>query len=358
MKYCTKCVMPDTRPRIQFNEEGICNACVWHEKKKEINWEEKWDSLKKLCKIYRSKKGSWDVIVPVSGGKDSSTIAYKFKHELGMHPLTITFAHPLPTRLGWTNWNNFVQTGFDNILITPDMESYRKFAKDFFINKGMPKQPFVVGISTAIIKLSKRLGINLICFAEQGEAEYGGQVKSISRFDREFLTGIYYEGQIDSGSYGPWWEVPTDNDLHSLYVTWFSNFWNWDPEKNAIFAKEHCGMEMMVGGNIGTFTNFAQNEDKLQDLHTFQMFTKHGFSRCSSDVSIETRWGRMTREQGVKIVNELDGLFPLEYLDAYCDYFQMTKKEFWDVINRFANKELLEYTGKPERPWILKEKVK
>ncbi len=352
--YCSKCLNVSTRPRIVL-KNGICNACLWHEQKKSIDWNIRWNELEKICDKFRSKNNNHDCIIPVSGGKDSSTIAYQFKHKLGMNPLTVTFSHPLWTQMGWRNWNNFVSTGFDNILISPDQESYRKFNKDFFISHGMPKQAFVVGISSAIIKLAKKFNINLIVFAEQGEIEYGGNQKYIEKFDRKFLTNIYYEGQEDSGKYGTWWEVPSDNDLKDIYVTWYSLFTNWDPQDNALFAKKYTGMEMMVGGNIGTFSNYAQNEDRTQCLHVFMQFVKFGFSRCVADASIEIRHNRMSRNEGVKIVNEIDGQFPVEHLELYLDYFSMTKKEFWQTIKKHVNFDLLKKTKRIERPYILKK---
>ena len=275
-----------------------------------------------------------------------------------MHPLTVTFSHPTWSRIGWNNWQNFVNTGFDNILITPNQENYRRFNKDWFVRRGMPKQAFVVGISSAIIQVAASMGIGFICFAEEGETEYGGDtsVSRLKRFTREFLTRVYYEGQTDSEKYGKWWMVPTDNDLKNIYVTWMSRFWNWEPQDNAIFAKEHFGMEMTVGGNIGTFTNYAQNDDTaMQGLHCFMAFCKFGAGRCRSDACIEIRHGRMTRDQGVKVVNMLDGQYPVEYHDLYLDYFGMTDSEFWDVVDRHVNKSLLMPTGKIERPYVLRE---
>jgi hypothetical protein len=96
----------------------------------------------------------------------------------------------------------------------------------------------------------------------------------------------------------------------------------------------------------------------MQDLHAYLMFCKFGFGRCTSDASIEIRRGRMTREQGVEVVNKLDGTFPLEYLPAYLDYLDVTEREFWSTIEKFANKELLQETGDKVRPWILKEKIR
>ena len=356
LKYCTKCVMPETRPRITFNEGGVCNACQWHEiKKNKIDWDERNKHLEIICDKYRRNDGYWDCIVPASGGKDSTYIADKLL-QLDMHPLTISFAPQIPSGIDWRNWKNFVYTGFDNILITPDSRQYRKYAKDWLIEAGLPRQPFVTGISTSIIRIAKEKNIDLIMFAENGEVEYGGQNESLERFSRDFLINIYYEGQHNQEKYGPFWKVPSKQDLDKIYVTWMSFFEDWEPEDHAKVAVHKYGLEMPVGGNIGTFTNYAQIGDPGQDLHMYLCFLKNCFGRCSADVSIEIRRGRLSREEGFKIVGELDGIFPLEYLDLYLDYFEMEKNDFFEVLDSFANTEYLEQTGRKERPWMLIEK--
>ncbi len=221
---------------------------------------------------------------------------------------------------------------------------------------GLPKQPFVVGISTSILQYAGRYNIPFIMYGEQGEQEYGGESKHVEKFDRDFLINIYYEGQ-DPTKYGGMWKFPKQHKLDMLYATWWSLFAAWDPEYNARYAKENCGLQMMVGGSIGTFTNYSQLDDVMQDLHAYLMYVKHGFGRCTSDASIEIRHGRMTREEGVKVVNKLDGQFPVELLDCYLDYFEMTEPEFWAVIDKFANKKLLKKTGQSERPYVLKKEV-
>ncbi len=359
MKYCTKCVTPVSRPRVEFNEEGLCNACVWNEiKQKEIDWEARKAVFEKICSKYRGKE-PFDCIVPVSGGKDGSYVAHKVKHEYNMNPLCITFSPQIQTWIGRQNLDNFRQAGFNHILITPDAGVYRKYSKEWFIKKGMPKQPFVVGISTSVLRLASLLDIGLVIWGEQGEVEYGGESETtkLQRFTKEFLINYYYEGQKDSEKYGPWWRVPTQEQLDRIMSTWWSVYEDWDPDEHARIANKKCGLQMVVGGSIGTFTNASQLDDVMQDLHAYLMFVKFGFGRCTSDASIEIRRGRMTREEGVRVVNKLDGLFPLEYLDAYLDYFEMSESEFWDVINKFANKDLLIRTDKPERPWVLKKSL-
>ena len=155
MKYCSRCIMPDSRPRASF-KDGICNACLWHDFKRTIDWGARWKKLEEICSKYRRHDGEYDCIIPISGGKDSSYIAKRFRDDLGMHPLTITFNHPIPSRIGWQNWLNLIYTGFSNRLITPDPRAYRMFARDSLISKGLPKQPFVCGISTSIIREAKK----------------------------------------------------------------------------------------------------------------------------------------------------------------------------------------------------------
>lgn len=355
MFYCTKCVTPSTRPRIQFDENGVCNACNWHERKQtEIDWFKKKREFEIILDKFRDPF-KFDCIVPCSGGKDSSYVAWKLKHEFAMNPLCITFKPQLQTWLGRQNLENFQASGFNHILITPDTDQYKKFARESFINDGMPKQPFVTGISTALLQYAAKFDIKLVVYGEQGEVEYGGtkETETLKRFDHDFLKNIYYEGQ-DPSEYGPWWQMPSESDLNNVYATWWSLFEDWDSEHNARFAKEKCGLQMMVGGSIGTFTNYSQLDDILQDLHCYLMFVKYGFGRCTSDASIEIRRGRMTRDEGLKVVQKLDGQFPVEYLDVYLDYFEMTEKEFWQVIDSHVNKELLAKTGNAVMPYDLK----
>lgn len=360
MRYCTRCVTPASRPRIEFDDEGVCLACRWHEQKQvEIDWDARREQFRRICDTYRND-GPFNCIVPVSGGKDGSAVAWKVKHDFGMRPLCVTFAPQMQTWLGRQNLENFRQSGFDHILITPETGAYRRYAKEWFTRAGFPKQPFVVGISTSVLRLASNFGIRLIIWGEQGEQEYTGNSGTfgLDRFDREFLIKCYYEGQEDCEQYGPWWHVPSQEDLSSLVSTWWSLYEDWDPDAHVRIAKEKCGMQMLVGGSIGTFSSYAQLDDVMQDLHAYLMFCKYGFGRCTSDASIEIRRGRLSRSEGVRVVNELDGQFPVEYLPAYLDYFDMAEDEFWGVIDRFANKDLLRATGKLERPYVLREVVR
>jgi len=367
IQYCKKCLNISSRPRIEFNEEGVCNACQWAENKmKSVNWEKRWNKLEELCDKYRCKDSSkWDILVPCSGGKDGSYVAWRMKHDLGMNPLCATLLPQTQTELGKENLENFKKSGFDHIAITPNLQVYKKLAIRGFKEQGRPKMPFVTGISTVTLKIAINFNIPFIMYGEEGESEYGGAMTQAEnpKINREYLIKYYYSGHntekyLDQFSKKDlsWWLLPADKDMEkiNLFPTHWSHYENWDPAVHFKLAKEKCGLQALKGVSEGTFTNYAQLDDVLQDLHAYMMFIKFGFGRTTSDAGIEIRAGRMSRNGGVELVRKTDGMFPEKYLPDFLKYFEMTEEEFWKVIDSFAHKELLE---KVNDRWKLKPAV-
>jgi len=350
MFYCKECLNPSTRPRITFNEEGICNACRHLENKKKTDWKKRWRELKVLCKKYRKSKG-FDVIVPCSGGKDGSYVAWRLKYDLKMHPLCVTFSPPIQTALGRQNLENFRNSGFDVIEIRPDPIKYKELCKKLFIEQARCKFPFVIGIGTAVSYLADKLEIPLIIYGEEGETEYGGvdTYENVDFIDWNYYVNYYHEG-IELDDF--WWKKLPKSKQKKLDVTWWSKWENWDDKLHADLAKEKCGLQ--TEPQVGTFTDYSQLDDYLQDLHVFEGFIKYGTGRATGDGNLAIHNGRMTREEGFQLIKEKDGLFPIQHLQKYLDFFQMTEEEFWAVIDKHANLEILQETGNKERPYILK----
>ena len=73
MRYCKKCTMPDTRPGITFDAEGVCSACRHYEARKNVDWDARFKEFEAYCNKYRGMNGpgGYDCAVAVSGGKDS-----------------------------------------------------------------------------------------------------------------------------------------------------------------------------------------------------------------------------------------------------------------------------------------------
>lgn len=343
-----------TRPRLTFDERGWCSACQWMEEKRTLDWNKRLRDLSVLLDKYRSKHGGFDCIVPVSGGKDGSYVSYKLKHEYGMNPLTVTSRPPLTLELGDRNLLNFVRSGYDHIHVTANEHSMRVLNKIGFAEKGFPYYGWMISIISVVIRTSLHFQIPLIFYAEDGEVEYGGskENKYTPIFNIEYIKRAYFEAGYDqilevsglSDQELYWFRLPDQCELDKadMFLTHLSYFESWDPYRNYLIAKEHCGLEEAESSNSGTFTNFAQNDQALYALHTYLMYLKFGFGRATQDAGIEIRRGAMTREQGVNLVKLYDGHYPEEFLELYLDYYQMTQKEFDAVLDRWANKDLFE----------------
>ena len=355
MQYCTKCLNVSMRPRITFNEKGVCSACQWDEAKKTtVDWNTRWKELERLCDKYRVKDGSsnWDVIVPCSGGKDGSYVAWRMKHDMGMHPLCMTLVPVLQTAIGRQNLDNFKKIGFDHIGITANPKVYARLARKGFREQGRPMLPSNDGITTALLKFAIKLNIPFIVYGEEGESEYGGAMTQVEQreMDRASMINCYYSGHEQTEYLNEftreelkWWLLPSEEEMVNtgIFITQWSKYENWDPYRHYLFSKEKCGFQTLPTRSIGTYTNFAQLDDDAQDLHAYLMFLKFGFGRTTSDVCIDIRRGALDRKQALSLVKKYDGEYPEELIPVYLEYFDMTQGEFDSVIDRFANKELL-----------------
>lgn len=352
--WCKNCLNMSTRPRIEFDERGWCNACQWMEEKETLNWDAREDELKQILEKYRSKTGGFDCVVPVSGGKDGAYVAYNLKHKYGMHPLTVTVRPPLSLEVGNKNLERFIEKGYDHILVSPNSEIMRALNRAGFKEMGSPYFGWLVAIFSTVIRVALAHNISLIFYGEDGEVEYGGSTenKNISLFDMDYMKRSYFEGGyekvIKNTNYTEqqlyYWGFPKKEEISGkdLYLTHWGYFEKWDPYRNYLKAKEHYGLDESNQSNSGTFTNFAQNDQALYALHTYLMYLKFGFGRATQDAGIEIRRGAMTREQAVNLVRLYDGHYPEEYMDIYLDYYQMSQEEFDVVLDRWVNRELFE----------------
>ncbi len=196
VKFCKKCVISNQRPSstvefkntkgetkkvINFNEDGICSACVYHqEKETDIDWESRDEKLKKLLDRFRKNDGSYDIIIPGSGGKDSAFTAHVLKYKYGMTPLTVTWAPHLYTDIGIKNFQEWMHTGgLDNILYTPNGKLHKEMTRNAFKNLLHPFQPFIVGQRIIGPAMAKKFGVQLVMYGEN-QAEYGNAIEENS----------------------------------------------------------------------------------------------------------------------------------------------------------------------------------
>ena len=343
-----------TRPRISFDEKGFCSACQWSEKKKNLDWESRISELEVLLAKHRSDSKAFDCLVPVSGGKDGSYVAYNLKHKYGMNPLCVTVTPPLSLPLGDENLRSFVQSGYDHISINPNFNAMQKLNKIGFSDMGFQYYGWLIAIHTAVAHVAANFGISLIFYGEDGEVEYGGSTETSLNpiYDIEYQKRIYLEGgyskviqnaQLPRKALG-FFEFPeqSNKNVDQIELTHWSYFENWDPYRNYLVAKEHCGLRESDLSNPGTFTNFAQNDQALYSLHAYLMYLKFGFGRANQDACIEVRRGAMERSQAVNLVRLYDGNFPEEFEALYLEYYELNKNEFMEILDKHVNKDLFE----------------
>ena len=301
--WCKNCLNMSTRPRITFDDRGWCNACQWMEEKKSFDFKPRIEELQELSNKYRSTSGNFDCIVPVSGGKDGSYVAYNLKHKYGMNPLAVTVRPALSLEIGDKNLINFINSGYDHIHITPNPKVLNRLNKYGFIEKGFPYYGWLIAIHTAVIKTAVNFKIPLLFYGEDGEIEYGGSTESKNKalYGIDYMRRVYLEGGHQvvfdrikedgdiSDSDLSLFEFPTEEEISNLKLsfTHWSYFEAWDSYRNYVVAKEHCGLIEKEEGNIDTFTNFSQNDQALYALHAYMMYLKFGFGRATQDAGIE-----------------------------------------------------------------------
>ncbi len=358
LRFCTNCLSMSTRPRITFDQRGFCNACVWSEEKTGLDWNERQQELEELLAAAKQENkslNSFDCLVPVSGGKDGSYVAHTLKYKYGMNPLTLTIKPPMSLRLGEENLQSFIDSGYDHIAVSPNPQSMKKMNKFGFETLGFPYYGWLVSIFTSVARIAENMGISLIFYGEDGEVEYGGtsETKRHPTFTFSYQKKIYLEGGLDKALEKAgltehekyWFTYPSNLEDSQVRLAHWSYFENWDPYRNYLVAREHCGLKESEATNSGTFTNFAQNDQALYSLHAHLMYLKFGFGRANQDACIEIRRGAMAREQGVNLVKLYDGKYPEEFEEEYLDYFELSREKFFEILKKHTNSQLFDWAG-------------
>jgi len=379
IKFCKRCVVSNQRPRMHFDREGVCGACRYTEiKDSGISWKEREQMLRDLCDKTRRTDGRFDVIVPCSGGKDSSMVSHKLKHKYGMHPLTVTWAPFEYTPIGWKNFRNFIKSGFDNLMASPNGRLHRKLARLSFEVLGDPWQPFTYGQVAYAFHIAQKFDIRLVFFGENGEAEYSGDPRVYNLrgmpfevWAEQYFKGITIDNLIDYGLKETDYLTKDDFDdtdlmfyrppnveemkKNGVEFHWFGFYEKWVPQENYYYSSEHTGFEANPEGRSeGTYSKYASLDDQMDGFHFFMAFIKFGIARATSDAAHEVRDGHITREEAAALVKRYDGEFPKRWFRDVLGYLNITEEIFWQVVDRFRSPHIWK---KENGVWKLKKAV-
>lgn len=361
VRFCRNCVVSNQRPRTEFDERGVCSACQWaHEKDHAVDWKRREDELVALLDRHRSKDGSFDVVVPGSGGKDSAFVAHQLKTRYGMHPLSCTWAPFEYIPIGFRNLQSFTRSGFSNVLGTPDGLVHRKLSKLCFIYIGDAWQPFTYGQKAWAFHVASRFDVGLIFYGENGELEYGGSTKyknspreGPEEWEREYFRGTSVDRMVEQGvadgllapdaippEKREWYKAPHPDEIRKkgIEMHWYSYYHNWTPQENFYYAATHMGFETNdFGRSEGTYTKYASLDDKLDGFHWYLAFMKFGMGRASRDAQQDIRRHHITRDEGVALVKRYDGEFPKRFFPWFLEYVDVTEEHFWSVMDKYRS---------------------
>ncbi|MDQ3000961.1 MAG: N-acetyl sugar amidotransferase [Fibrobacterota bacterium] len=357
MKYCARCVMPDTKPDLHFDAEGVCNACRSYESRKVVDWTARRAELDKVLDRFRSKDQSrWDCIIPVSGGKDSTYQVIRML-QLGMNPLCVTATTCDLAEIGRKNIQNIKNLGVDYVEMSPNPVVRRKLNRVGLMQVGDISWPEHVGIFTIPIRAAVQFGVPLLVWGENSQNEYGGPAAASEnnvlnrRWLEEFggmlgmrVSDLIGQEGIEKRHLIPY-TYPTDVELQNAGTTgiFLGYYLPWDGYSNALIAQAN-GFLTLENTVEGSVVNYENLDNHQTGIHDYFKFLKFGFGRATDITCLHLRRDRITRRDAIDMVNRHDGKFPWTYLHKtikdILDPLDMTVDEFIKVCDRFTNKKI------------------
>jgi N-acetyl sugar amidotransferase len=373
--FCKRCVISNQRPNsaveyehtkdsqkktINFDAEGICDACRFAEKKNAtIDWDERERRLRDLLDQHRSRDGKYDCILPGSGGKDSFYASHILRTKYGMHPLTVTWAPHIYTEWGWKNFQSWIHAGHDNLLMTPNGRVHRlltRLAVDLLFH---PFQAFMFGQKSLAPKMALLHKIPLVIYGEN-EAEYGNPIGDTDTAKRDwsyftsddqskiFLGGVSIadlksQFGVEHQDLLPY--LPTDPqeiERQKVEVHYLGYYLKWHPQSCYYYAVEHGGFQASPERTPGTYSKYNSIDDRIDDFHYYTTGVKFGIGRASYDASQEIRSGDINREEGVALVKRFDHEYPSRFADEIFRYLSIPEKEFPEASKMFEEPTLTE----------------
>jgi N-acetyl sugar amidotransferase len=387
VKYCVRCVMSNQRPAstqefkhtsaskkvtLNIDSHGVCDACRTADSKEQISWNDRENQLLKLLDKHRKNDGSYDCIVPGSGGKDSAYQAHILKYKYGMNPLTITWPPILYTEYGYNNFKNWIDVGgFDNLSFNRNGKVMKLLTRLSIENILHPFQTFILGQKNLAPKIAAKYGIPLIFYGEN-EAEYGNPIADNAQSLRDksyytfqniedlYLGGVsvkelkenYNIRMSDLTSF-----LPLDSqelERSNIEVHYLGYYLKWTPQEVYYYAVENTGFKARPFRTQGTYSKYNSIDDKIDDLHYYTTYIKFGIGRATYDASQEIRNNHITRDEAISLVKKFDGEFPDKYFNEIMDYIEMKPERFHELCDLGRSEHLWK---KENGQWKLRKPI-
>ena len=365
LTYCTRCVMPNTKPDLKLDAAGVCSACQSFEQRAKVDWAARREEFLAVSRRYRRTGSSgWDCIVPVSGGKDSTYQTIRIL-QMGLNPLCVTATTCDLSDIGRRNIENLKSLGVDHVEISPNPVVRRKLNRIGLTQVGDISWPEHVGIFTIPVRAAVQFNVPLIVWGENSQHEYGGPAAAAhsKHLDRRWLEEfggllglrvsdlVGVEG-IQEKDLIPY-TYPSDEELGRVGVTgiFLGYYFPWDGYSNALIAQAH-GFTTYAKTVEGSVVNYENLDNHQTGIHDYFKFLKFGFGRATDIACLHLRRGRITREDALAMVRQHDGRFPWSYLGKPLEQIlaplDLPVDEFVRICDRFTNKKLFVRDGRGE----------
>ena len=357
MNYCKKCIMPNTRPDQNLNNEGICNACLSFEYQNKIDWDARKDRLNQIIEEKKLKnKNGWNCVVPGSGGKDSTYQIIRAK-ELGLNPVFVTASTCDLSEIGRYNLENVKKIGFDVVEISNNTKIRGKINKIGLELLGDISWPEHVSIFTIPVKFALAFDVPLILWGENPQIEYGGPEKSLNnsildqKWMEEFggLIGFRVSDLIENHNFKkheleiynyPDTKILKEKSISGIFLGYYER---WDSIKNFNISKEY-GFKEYEKDLEGCYFNFEKIDNHQHGIHDYFKFLKFGFARATDQLSYQVRRGKIKRSDAINIVKKIEGKYPKSYMGKsiknILNKINMDEKSFIEICDQFTNKNI------------------
>jgi N-acetyl sugar amidotransferase len=355
---CRRCVNPSSRPNINFDDDGVCPVCRFEEQKRQqvIDWSERRLELLEICEWGRANtRSSYDCIVTVSGGKDSTRQALFARDEIGMHPLLVNCAYP-PEQLserGAHNLSNLIELGFDTISISLNPQVWKRLMYEGFMRFGNWARSTEMALYAIPIHAAIAYQIPLVFYGENPVLTIGEQHGRTDGDASRLKLGNTIRGGPSqllpadiSSQQSHFYFYPPDTEMEAarlrlVYLGYYIP--DWSGHRNAEVAIAH-GLQIRTDppDMIGDIWGFSALDEDFRIVNQMMKYLKLGFGHVTDQAVEAINSGMMTRQEGLDLVRKYDGKCDPEYIRRFCRYLGITDDEFWRVAESFRNRDIWE----------------
>jgi N-acetyl sugar amidotransferase len=356
MLYCKRCLFPDTKPHITFDEEGVCPACLTGEQKQgafaAIDWGKRFEEFELLIAEAKAAAAPYfDAMVPVSGGKDSITQVHRLLG-YGLRILAVNVDYGIKTDIGRRNLRRIAEMGASLFVFTPEQEQHRSLIRIGFEDFGDPDLLSHTMLHAFPLRVALQFQIPLAWLGENSAFEYGGDsdISESNMMTREWFAKFAANNGMDAAFVGERYQIPREQLMNYEYpeeletsstrAVFSSYYFNWSSEEHLRIAKGY-GFEELPSPGQGTYRTYVGLDEKINRIHQYLKVLKFGYGRATDHACEDIRNGKLTREDAKELVRRYDlEHLSEDYAEDFSQFIGISRSQFEEIIEKWRNEQV------------------